>query len=189
MRLVTKFFVVGACLLALFGSADAATLTIISNGTNPGATSVTPVGQVCNPFGGGTCAFTITKLGPGPSRSPAESFTRQVKPENRNDRVVGSLSTVVLATAADTVAEGIPGVPAAGVGTNPAGTTKAAKRVARWSAPPMARASQVPSAAMGTRASNVGFDHQASWTRTNSSTRCAAGRTPATLPRMSPADP
>jgi hypothetical protein len=59
MRLVTKFAMVGACLLALFGSAEAATLTIISNGTNPGATSVTPVGQVCNPFGGGTCTFTI----------------------------------------------------------------------------------------------------------------------------------
>ena len=37
----------------------AATLTITTTGTNPGAVGVIPTAQVCNPSGGGTCVFTI----------------------------------------------------------------------------------------------------------------------------------
>lgn len=60
MRQLTRFLAIGAAILALGGSAHAATLTITNNGTNPGATSVTPTGQVCNVFNGGTCTFTVT---------------------------------------------------------------------------------------------------------------------------------
>ena len=49
MRFLRGFLTVGACVLGLAGSAHAqtATLTITNNGTNPGAVSITPIGQVC----------------------------------------------------------------------------------------------------------------------------------------------
>jgi hypothetical protein len=34
------------------------TLTITTTGTNPGVVGIVPLGQLCGPFGGGTCEFT-----------------------------------------------------------------------------------------------------------------------------------
>jgi hypothetical protein len=47
------------CLFALCSSGAAATLTITVNGTNTGAVSVQPGGQVCNSASVTTCTYTV----------------------------------------------------------------------------------------------------------------------------------
>ncbi len=48
-----------ACVGLIGSAADAATLTITTNGSNTGAVAVGGTGNVCNPANGGTCVFTI----------------------------------------------------------------------------------------------------------------------------------
>ncbi len=54
-----KALLLAACVGLMGSAADAATLTITTNGANSGAVSVGGTGDVCNPASGGTCTFTI----------------------------------------------------------------------------------------------------------------------------------
>ena len=54
-----KGLLLAACVGLMGSAADAATLTITTNGSNSGAVAVGGTGNVCNPANGGTCVFTI----------------------------------------------------------------------------------------------------------------------------------